>query len=324
MDAPGFVDAFLSGQVGLNAFLPASLSLVSLPLYRKWLIFVLMMALIGEIWATLKDTFTSSCPDLPHFLMCLPGFVFFFLVACVMLWLLWKTLKFVWWLLFKILCGVFSCLTTHSQDEGKSPILQSVRPPLPPEDLWAKSKEPEPMKWNRAARGPMYYFFDFYISARDWDDTTTRVEQHFNEEVNRFKDWGNETMWFSYLQAIRSLGRDDVLVIFMPCSSRARYLKRWQGLATYLHEYGMEVGINMLEITETREIAHFNMQADRRIVRNYKLHIPEGRICVILDDVRTTGNSCEDLAEAIREQGSYAIGAIVMAQVPRYYPSGKY
>lgn len=61
-----------------------------------------------------------------------------------------------------------------------------------------------------------------------------------------------------------------------------------------------EIGFNMVEITHSRGIAHLNSGAERVVVRNYVLHIPEGRTCVILDDVRTTGRSCADLAAAKR------------------------
>ena len=104
----------------------------------------------------------------------------------------------------------------------------------------------------------------------------------------------------------------------MPCSTQERYMKRWAGLSSYLHQYGIRTGLNMIRITKVRQIAHFNNPDVRRIVRNYEISIPKGSMCVIIDDVRTTGSSCADLADAIRNGGSFTIGAVVMAQVPQY------
>lgn len=290
-----FIDELTSGQDGVWAVLPASFALISLSLYRKWITFVLMMAILGEVWATIKELFAGPWPDVMSIFFYLTSFGTVLIVIYFCLRLLWK-----------LLSGVFSR------------IFSMIRfLPTPPKDLWASSGKPLPMRWNKAPVGPMYYFFGFYVSAKDWDGHTTRVDQHFNEEVNRFKDWGNETMWYSYLQGILSLNIPDVLVIFMPCATQERYMRRWQGLATYLHEYGLNVGLNMVEILHSRGIAHFNSGAERVVVRNYVLHIPKGCTCVILDDVRTTGRSCADLAAAIKENGSHVVGAVVMAQVPR-------
>lgn len=293
------IEKLASGQDGMVAILPASFVSISLYPYRKWIIFVLMMALLGEIWATIKDLFSGPWPDVMSIFFYLTSFGTGLFFVYLFLRLLWKLLSAVFSLVFSL----------------KTAFLRSL--PTPPKELWATSPNPTPMKWNKATVGPMYYFFGFYVSAKDWDAHTTRVDEHFNEEVNRFKDWGNETMWYSYLQGVLSLNLPDVLVIFMPCATQERYMRRWQGLATYLHEYGIDVGLNMVEIVHSRGIAHLNSGAERVVVRNYVLHIPKDRTCVILDDVRTTGRSCADLAAAIKENGSHVIGAVVMAQVPR-------
>lgn len=240
-------------------------------------------------------------------------------LMCLTLWLTFNVLKLITVGLGNLLWEIssrFCNLFVRSEEEFHVPEPRKTRP-LPPAALCAPEGKPTPMMWNPCLTGPYYYFMDFYESSRHWDENTSLMTKHFNEEVNRFKDWGNPTMWYSYLQAIKSLNREDVLVIFMPCATPERYMKRWADLSTYLHHFGIRTGLNMIKVTDVRQIAHFNMKEHRRIVRNYEIDIPEGSVCVIIDDVRTSGASCADLANVIKEKGSFVIGAIVMAQVPR-------
>ncbi len=137
----------------------------------------------------------------------------------------------------------------------------------------------------------------------------------FCHALFRFKDGKIHGVRFfkSCMEALH-LEEGNLHVMFMPCSSREKYIRRFRRLDEYIstHCPQMTSGLNDVVITGTRESLHRMKSGKKRILkRNYSITGDvEGKDIVIVDDVMTTGQSVSEYKKEIERHGGRVTAAI--------------
>ena len=147
-------------------------------------------------------------------------------------------------------------------------------------------------------RGMKMAFYGYYYPMR-YEKLLSDRQRMFCHALFRFKDGGISGVRFfkSCMEALH-LEEGNLHIMFMPCSSREKYIRRFRRLDEYIsmHCPQMTSGLNDVVITGTRESLHKMKGGKKRILkRNYSITGEvEGKNIVIVDDVMTTGQSVSE------------------------------
>ena len=103
-------------------------------------------------------------------------------------------------------------------------------------------------------------------------------------------------------------------VMFMPCSTEAKYFRRFRHLHEYIVTSRPELtsGLHDVDVFEDRESLHNAKGSENRVLeRNYRITGNlEGKQIVIVDDVLTTGQSMADYKGEIERCGGKVVAAV--------------
>lgn len=163
-------------------------------------------------------------------------------------------------------------------------------------------------------RGMKVTFYGYYYPARH-EKLLNNRQWMFCHALFRFKDGEIHGVRFfkSCMEALH-LEEENLHVMFMPCSSREKYIRRFRRLDEYIstHCPQMTSGLNDVVITGTRESLHKMKGGKKRILkRNYSITGDvEGKNIVIVDDVMTTGQSVSEYKKEIEWHGGRVTAAI--------------
>ena len=163
-------------------------------------------------------------------------------------------------------------------------------------------------------------FVDYYIPSR-YSDFSSWQQRKFTQAVYSFKD-GKDTCSGQFKDAISRLElKEDVLVLFMPCSSKGKYMARFARLAKALSFVdGLNPQLFSVTYLNERDSKHLstdrdNITASSNIVVNSDII---GKKAILVDDVITTGKS---LREHIKELAMFnveIVGAVFLAKTIQY------
>ena len=163
-------------------------------------------------------------------------------------------------------------------------------------------------------RGMQVTFYGYYYPTRHEKLLSSR-QRMFCHALFRFKDGEIHGVRFfkSCMEALH-LEEENLHVMFMPCSSREKYIRRFSRLDEYIstHCPQMISGLNDVVVTGTRESLHKIKGGKKRILkRNYSITGDiEGKDIVIVDDVMTTGQSVSEYKKEIERCGGRVTAAI--------------
>lgn len=163
-------------------------------------------------------------------------------------------------------------------------------------------------------RGMKVIFYGYYYPARH-EKLLSNRQRMFCHALFRFKDGEiHGVRFFKSCMEAQHLEEENLHVMFMPCSSREKYIRRFRRLDEYIstHCPQMTSGLNDVMITGTRESLHKMKGGKKRILkRNYSITGDvEGKNIVIVDDVMTTGQSVSEYKKEIERHGGRVTAAI--------------
>lgn len=163
-------------------------------------------------------------------------------------------------------------------------------------------------------------FVDYYIPSR-YSDFSSWEQRKFTQAVYSFKD-GKDTCSGQFKDAISRLGlKEDVLVLFMPCSSKEKYMARFARLAKALSFVdGLSPQLFSVTYLNERDSKHLSLDRDSiaassNIVVNSDII---GKKAILVDDVITTGNSLQEHIEELRMFNVEIVGAVFLAKTIQY------
>lgn len=159
-------------------------------------------------------------------------------------------------------------------------------------------------------------FADYYYSQK-YHNWIAEDQWSFSKTVYLFKE-GKDECGSYFTQAFKALDTaGEITFMFMPCSSRERYLIRFTPLAKYLLKLrDVRSGLDYITFTGTRDSKHTTMQRDKvDVSSNYIIDKAiQGKRVIIVDDLLTTGKSLTSYAEHLRRAGAEVTGAIFLAK----------
>lgn len=163
-------------------------------------------------------------------------------------------------------------------------------------------------------------FVDYYIPSR-YLDFSSREQRKFTEAVYSFKD-GKDTCHRQFKEAISRLElNEDVLVLFMPCSSKEKYMVRFARLAKALSFVdGLDPQLFSVTYLNERESKHLSRDRDD-IVASSNIVVNSdiiGKKAILVDDVITTGNSLQEHIKELRMFNVEIVGAVFLAKTVQY------
>lgn len=188
------------------------------------------------------------------------------------------------------------------------------------EDLMdEKPMTPFKIKLSDGSKVPMV-FVDYYVSKRDWSFISWE-QRNFVQKVYDFKD-GNESCSGVFKEAISKLElKEEVSVVFMPCSNQKKYFTRFSQLSrTLSYVDGLHPILYSHTYLEERECRHKSkdrneIQSDSNIAVNADI---VGKRVLLIDDVITTGSSIKEHAEELGRYGVKVVGVVCLAKTVRY------
>ena len=157
-------------------------------------------------------------------------------------------------------------------------------------------------------------FYGHYYPSR-YDELIDEQQRAFCRALYRFKDGkGHGIEFFEACMAALQADGKPYHIMFMPCSDRIKYRRRFKRLDGYIRKHRPELisGLYDVDVFKPRESLHAAKGSDNRILeRNYRItgNIG-GKEIVIVDDVLTTGQSAADYKEAIEKCGGKVAAAI--------------
>lgn len=158
-------------------------------------------------------------------------------------------------------------------------------------------------------------FGDYYFPQR-YDGWLREEQEEFVQKVYAFKE-GEEDCREYFSRMFQTLCYErGITVMFMPCSTAARYYKRFGRIAGFLENAGYaRSGLELIRITENRESKHTAAVRSSVNMNNYVMSTELcGRRVVILDDLLTTGESLFDYARNLERCGAKVVGAVFLAR----------
>lgn len=158
-------------------------------------------------------------------------------------------------------------------------------------------------------------FRDYYFPQR-YEGWLREEQEEFVRKVYAFKE-GEEDCREYFAGMFRTLFQESgITVMFMPCSTAARYYKRFGGIARFLENAGYaRSGLELIRITENRESKHATAVRSSVDVNNYVMSTELcGKRVVILDDLLTTGESLFGYARNLERCGAKVVGAVFLAR----------
>lgn len=164
------------------------------------------------------------------------------------------------------------------------------------------------------SHGVRVAFYGHYYPSR-YSGLLNDEQREFCNALYAFKDGEVHGIeFFKACMAALELDGGSYHIMFMPCSSGAKYFRRFKRLDWYIGKHRPELtsGFHDVEIFGERESLHSAKGGENRILeRNYRItgNI-EGKEVVILDDVLTTGQSMADYKEEIERCGGKVVAAI--------------
>lgn len=163
-------------------------------------------------------------------------------------------------------------------------------------------------------------FVDYYIPAR-YSDFSSWEQRKFMQVVYSFKD-GKETCSKQFKDAISRLElKEDVLVLFMPCSSKEKYMARFARLAKALSFVdGLNPQLFSVTYLNERDSKHLSIDRDS-ITANSNIVVNSdiiGKKAILVDDVITTGNSLREHIEELQMFNVEIVGAVFLAKTMQY------
>lgn len=163
-------------------------------------------------------------------------------------------------------------------------------------------------------------FVDYYIPSR-YLDFSSREQRKFTEVVYSFKD-GKDTCHRQFKEAISRLElNEDVLALFMPCSSKEKYMARFARLAKALSFVdGLDPQLLSVTYLNERESKHLSRDRDG-IVASSNIVVNSdiiGKKAILVDDVITTGNSLQEHIKELRMFNVEIVGAVFLAKTVQY------
>ena len=177
-------------------------------------------------------------------------------------------------------------------------------------DFFEDHRPLEPFK----SHGIKVVFYGYYYPSR-YTDLLNEEQRAFCRSLYQFKEGENHGIGF-FKACMSALKLDDAPyhIMFMPCSDRIKYRRRFKRLDGYIRKHRPELisGLYDVDVFKPRESLHAAKGSDNRILeRNYRItgNIG-GKEIVIVDDVLTTGQSAADYKEAIEKCGGKVAAAI--------------
>lgn len=164
------------------------------------------------------------------------------------------------------------------------------------------------------SHGILMTFYGYYYPSR-YDELIDDQQRAFCHSLYRFKDGKRHGIEFfeACMLALQADGK-PYHIMFMPCSDRIKYYRRFKRLDGYIRKHRPELtsGLYDVDVFKPRKSLHAAKGSDNRILeRNYRItgNI-EGKEIVIVDDVLTTGGSAADYKEAIEKCGGKIVASI--------------
>lgn len=168
-------------------------------------------------------------------------------------------------------------------------------------------------------------FYDYYIPKRE-KDCISWEQRQFQSTVYKFKD-GEESCSKHFKEAIACLNlTEETTVIFMPCSSKSKYMARFAKLSKALsYVDGLKPYLYSQTYLEERECKHKSkerndIKADSNVAVCADI---VGKNVVLVDDVMTTGKSLCEYAEELYCYGVRVVGIVCLAKSVQYPHSSK-
>lgn len=164
------------------------------------------------------------------------------------------------------------------------------------------------------SRGIRMTFYGHYYPSR-YKDLLGEEQRTFCRSIYQFKE--GEIHGIEFFKACMAALQPDGTsyhIMFMPCSSDIKYVRRFRRLDWYIttHCPKLTSGLYDVDVFEPRESLHEAKGGDNRILeRNYRItgNIT-GKAIIIIDDVLTTGQSVADYKEEIERCGGKVAAAI--------------
>lgn len=159
-------------------------------------------------------------------------------------------------------------------------------------------------------------FADYYYSKR-YQDLISDEQWDFTRVVYQFKE-GRDNCEQYFAQAFRALHPAcELTVMFMPCSTEARYRERFASLDYFFLNFrGVHSGLNYIKFTGERECKHMAQKRDEIDENsNYVIStdVKEKNV-IIVDDLLTTGHSLLAYVKCLESSGANVIGGIFLAK----------
>lgn len=163
-------------------------------------------------------------------------------------------------------------------------------------------------------------FVDYYIPSR-YSEFISTEQRNFQRLVYSFKD-GKETCSRMLKEAIALLNlQDETMVLFMPCSSKEKYNKRFTRLCKALsYVEGLNPQLYSIRFIDSRESKHLarnreELEASTNIVVNSDII---GKKAILIDDVITTGSSLREHIQELNMFGVEVVGAVCLAKTIQF------
>lgn len=122
------------------------------------------------------------------------------------------------------------------------------------------------------------------------------------------------------LLAARCLAEDDIVVTYVPTASSRVRQRGYDQAALIARELSRRLGCPLVpclvrsgtqrQVGQTRQVRRQQMEGAFRVVRPQVLH---GKHVLLVDDVLTTGATCESAARMLRQAGAKRVSAAVFA-----------
>lgn len=164
------------------------------------------------------------------------------------------------------------------------------------------------------SRGVKTAFYGHYYPSR-YQELLNGEQRAFCQSLYEFKEGEEHGIEFfkACLSALQLNGL-SCHVMFIPCSTEAKYFRRFGPLHEYIVTSRPELtsGLHDVDVFEDRESLHNAKGSENRVLeRNYRITGNlEGKQVVIVDDVLTTGQSMADYKGEIERCGGKVVAAV--------------
>lgn len=159
-------------------------------------------------------------------------------------------------------------------------------------------------------------FVDYYYSKR-YQEWISEDQLDFTRIVYRFKE-GQDSCEQYFARAFRALHpARELTVMFMPCSSKTRYLERFSSLDRFFLKFrDVHSGLDYIKFTGERKSKHMAQKRDEiDETSNYIISAAvKGEDVIVVDDLLTTGHSLLTYVKCLENSGANVVGAIFLAK----------